>query len=161
MVQDFCTSGNYSNSFKLGRSFKKHKKRYTRETPKSIIQTKWDRVLALSPDDQDLTLAATNLAEDIFHVFLKYWFKPVEVTRQSRVPSCCINYHSELTMEEGIANKVSIRCFHCSISHECLLWMIWKLRWSPTVHCEDCYSHNCRTYPGYFRLPPAWIRKQE
>jgi len=72
IVQDFWTSGNYSNTFKQRRSSKKHKKRHTRETPKSIVQTERDRVLALSPDNEDLTSAATNLAEDIFNVFLKY-----------------------------------------------------------------------------------------
>jgi len=45
-------------------------------------------------------------------------------------------------MAEGIANKVTIGYFHCSLCHACLLWMIWKLCWSQTVHCEDCYSHN-------------------
>jgi len=72
IVQDFWTGGNYANTFKQRRSSKKHKKLYTRETPKSIVQTERDRVLALSPNDQDLTSAATNLAEDIFHDFLKY-----------------------------------------------------------------------------------------
>jgi len=72
IVQDFWTGGNYSNTFKKRRSSKKHKKRHTRETPKSIVQTERDRVLALSPDNEDLTSAATNLAEDIFNVFLKY-----------------------------------------------------------------------------------------
>jgi len=72
IVQDFWISGNYSNTFKQRRSYKKHKKCHTRETPKSIVQTERDRVLALSPDDQDPTSAATNLAEDIFNVFLKY-----------------------------------------------------------------------------------------
>jgi len=72
IVQDFWTSGNYSNTFKQRRSSKKHKKRHTCETPKSIVQTERDRVLALSPDNEDLTSAATNLAEDIFNVFLKY-----------------------------------------------------------------------------------------
>jgi len=72
IVQDFWTSGNYSNTFKEPRSAKKHKERHTRETPKSIVQAERDRVLTLSPDDQDLTSAATNLAEDIFNVFLKY-----------------------------------------------------------------------------------------
>jgi len=72
IVQDFWTSGNYSNTFKQRRSSKKHKKRHTRENPKSIVQTERDRVLALRPDNKDLTSAATNLAEDIFNVFLKY-----------------------------------------------------------------------------------------
>jgi len=161
IVQDFWTSGNYSNTFKQWRSSKTHKKRHTRETHKSIVQTERDRVLALSPDDQDLTSAATNLAEDIFNVFLKYLFAPVELTWQSRVPSCCFNCRSELTMEEGMANKVSIGCVHCSLCHECLLWMIWKLCWSPTVHCEHCYSNNCRTCTCYFGVPPAWARQQE
>jgi len=120
-VQDFWTSGNHSNTFKQQRSYKKHKKHQTQETPKSIVQTEWDRVLALSPEDQDLTSAATNLAEDIYNVFLKYWFAPVELTWQSRDPSCCFNCRSELTIEEGMANKVSIGCFHCSLCHECLL----------------------------------------
>jgi len=72
IVQDFWTSGNYSNTFKQRRSSKENKKRHTRETPKSIVQTERDRVLALSPDDQDLTSPTTNLAEDFFNVFLKY-----------------------------------------------------------------------------------------
>jgi len=72
LVQDFWTSGNYSYTFKQRRSSKKHKKRHTRDTLKSIVQTELDRVLALSTDYQDLTSAATNLAEDIFNVFLKY-----------------------------------------------------------------------------------------
>jgi len=72
IVQNLCTSGNYSNTFKQRRSSKKHKKRHTRETTKSIVRTEQDRVLDLSPDDQNLTTAATNLAEDIFNVFLKY-----------------------------------------------------------------------------------------
>jgi len=72
IVQDFWTSGNYSNTFKQRRSSKKNKKSHTRETPKSIVQTERDRVLALSPDNEDLTSAATNLAQDIFNVFLKY-----------------------------------------------------------------------------------------
>jgi len=72
IVQDFWTSGNYSNSFKQRRSSKKHKKRHTRETPKSIVQTERDRVLALSSNNEDLTSAATKLAEDICNVFLKY-----------------------------------------------------------------------------------------
>jgi len=121
IVQDFWTSGNYSNIFKQPRPSKKHKKRHTRETPKSIVQTERDRVLTLSPDDQDLTSAATNLAEDIFNVFPKYWFTLVELTSQSCVPSCCFNCFSELTMEECVANKVSIGCFHYSLPHECLL----------------------------------------
>jgi len=72
IVQVFSTSGNYSNTFKEQRSSKKHKKRQGRETTKSIVQTERDIILALSPDDQDLTFAATNLAEDIFNVILKY-----------------------------------------------------------------------------------------
>jgi len=72
IVQDFWTSRNYSNTFKQRRFSKKHKKCHIRETPKSIVQTERDRVLALSPDDQDLTSAAINLAEDIFNVFQKY-----------------------------------------------------------------------------------------
>ena len=64
-------------------------------------------------------------------------------------------------MEEGIANKVSIGCFHSSLCHECLLWMIWKLRWSPTVHCEDCHSYNGRDCTCYFKLPPSWARQEE
>jgi len=51
IVQDFWTSRNYSNTFKQRRSSKKHKKRHTRETPKSIVQTERDRVLALSSDN--------------------------------------------------------------------------------------------------------------
>jgi len=39
---------------------------------KSIVQTERERVLTLRSDDQDLISAATNLAEDIFNVFLKY-----------------------------------------------------------------------------------------
>jgi len=39
ILQDFWTSGNYSNTFKQRRFSKKHKKRHTRETPKSIVQT--------------------------------------------------------------------------------------------------------------------------
>jgi len=72
IIQDYWTSGNYSNTFKQRRSCKKHKKGHTRETPKSIVQTERDRVLTISPDDQDLTSADTNLAEDIFNVFLRY-----------------------------------------------------------------------------------------
>jgi len=72
IVQDLWTSGNYSNTFKQRTSSKKHKKRHTQETPKSIVQSERDRVLALSPDDQDLTSAATNLADYIFNVFLKF-----------------------------------------------------------------------------------------
>jgi len=72
IVQDFWASGNYSNTFKQRTSSKKLKKRHTRETPKSIVQTERDRVFALSPDNEDLTSATTNLAEDIFNVFLKY-----------------------------------------------------------------------------------------
>jgi len=64
---------------------------------KSIVQTEQDRVLALSPDDQDHTSATTNLAEIIFNVFLKYRFALVELTCQSRVPSHCLNYCSGLT----------------------------------------------------------------
>jgi len=72
IVQDFWTSGNYSNTFMQRRSSKKYKKCHTQETPKSIVQTERDRVLALGSDDQGLASAATNLAEDIFNVFLKY-----------------------------------------------------------------------------------------
>jgi len=89
----------------------------------------------------------------------QYWFAPVELTWQSRVHSWCFNCRSELTMEEGIANKVSIGCFYYSLCHECLLWMYRKLYWSPTVPCEDCYSHNCRACTCYFGLPPAWARQ--
>jgi len=71
IVQHFWTSGNYSNTFKQLRSCKKHKKRHTRETLKSIVQSERDRVLALSPYNEDLTSTTTILAEDIFNVFLK------------------------------------------------------------------------------------------
>jgi len=37
----------------------------------------------LIPNDQDLTSAATNLIEDIFNIFLKYWFALVKLTWQS------------------------------------------------------------------------------
>jgi len=142
-------------------SSKKCKKRHTQETHKSIVQTERHRVLALSPDNHDLTCSATNLAEDIFNVFRKYLFARIELTWQSRIHSCCFHCRSELTMEEGMANKVCIGYFHYSLCHECLLWMIWKLRWSPTVHCEDLYSHNCRACTCYFGLPPGWARQQE
>jgi len=72
IVQDFWTSGNYSNTFKQRRSSKKHKKRNTQETHRSIVQTEQERVLALSPDHQEFTSAATNLAEDIFNLFPHY-----------------------------------------------------------------------------------------
>jgi len=39
IVQDYWTSGNYSNICKQRRTFKKHKKCHTRETSKSVIQT--------------------------------------------------------------------------------------------------------------------------
>jgi len=48
----------------------KQQKHHIRETTKSIVQTEQNRVLTLSPDDQNLTSAATKLAEDIFNVFL-------------------------------------------------------------------------------------------
>jgi len=160
IVQHFWTSGNYSYTFKQRRSSEKHKKHHTPETLKSIVQTERDRVLALSTHDQDLTSTATNLAEDIFDVFLKYQLASVELTWQSRVP-CYFNCRSELTMEEGMAKKVSIRCFYCSLYHDCLLWMIWKLQWSPTIYCEDCYCHNCRACTCYFGLPLACARQQE
>ena len=83
-----------------------------------------------------------TLQKIYFIVFLKYWFAPVELTWQSRVPSYCFNCRSKLTMEDGVANKVSIRWFHCSLCYECLLWAIWKLRWSFTFHCEDCDFPN-------------------
>jgi len=60
-----------------------------------------------------------------------------------------------------MANKVSIGIFHCSLCHESLLWMIWKLQWSPTVYCEDCYSYSCRACTCYFGLPPSWATQQE
>jgi len=140
---------------------KKHKKRHSREIPKLIVQTEWDSVLALSPDAQHFKSTTTNQPEPIFNVFLKYWFAQVELTWQSRVPSYCLNCPSELTMEEGIANKVSIRYFHCSLCHKCLLLIIWKLSWSPIVHWEDCYSHDALACTCYFGLPTAWARQQE
>jgi len=76
IVLDFWISENYSSTFKQRRSSKKHKKRHTWETPKSIVQTEPDRVLAPSSENGDLTSAVTNIAEDIFNVFLKYWFVP-------------------------------------------------------------------------------------
>ncbi|HEY4153194.1 MAG TPA: hypothetical protein VGM38_07715, partial [Pseudolysinimonas sp.] len=72
IVQDFWTSGNYSDTFKSRRSGKNHKHRRTRDTTKSIIQTERDRVLALSSEDHDITSAAVNVAEDIFNLFLNY-----------------------------------------------------------------------------------------
>jgi len=58
-----------------------------------------------------------------------------------------------------MANNVSIASFHCSLCHECLLLMIWKLRLSPTVYCNDCYTHNSRACTCYFGLPAAWARQ--
>jgi len=58
-----------------------------------------------------------------------------------------------------MTNKVYMGSFHCSLYHDYLLWIIWKLNWSPTVHYEDCNFHNCHSCTCYFRLPPDWIRQ--
>ena len=41
------------------------------KTPKAIVPTEGDRVLAFSLDDQNLTPATFNLAHHIFNIFLK------------------------------------------------------------------------------------------
>ncbi|HWN09726.1 MAG TPA: chromo domain-containing protein, partial [Pyrinomonadaceae bacterium] len=72
IVQDFWAAGNYGDTFKRRRSTKPRKNRRTRDDTKSIIQQERDRVLGLTPEDHDITSAATNVAEDIFNMFLRY-----------------------------------------------------------------------------------------
>jgi len=60
-----------------------------------------------------------------------------------------------------MANKESIECFHCSLCHDCMLGIIWKLNLSPTVPYEDCDFPNYCACTCYFELPSAWARQQE
>ena len=51
---------------------------------------------------------------------------PVEPNWMMRIPSPYYICKSDITLEEGMANWVTIVWFHWALSYECLDWMIWK-----------------------------------
>jgi len=59
-----------------------------------------------------------------------------------------------------MTNKLSNRNFQCFLYYKCLLWLIEKLNWLPTVNCKVCNFYICHACTCYYRLPLAWAKQQ-
>ena len=61
-----------------------------------------------------------------------------------RIPAAWYICWSGITLEEGMANQVTVACFHYARYYKCLNWMIWKLGLSQPVSCIGCTMHHER-----------------
>ena len=84
---------------------------------------------------------------------------PVEPNWMMRIPSAYYICKYEISLEEGIANQVTIACFHFALCYECLDWMIWKLGMSPPAFCIACTMHRERICTCHFGIPLSWARR--
>ena len=84
---------------------------------------------------------------------------PVQPNWIIHIPSACYICKSEITIEEGMANRVIIVCFYFALCYECLYWMIWKLELSPPACCIGCTMPHERICTCYFGIPPSWMRR--
>ena len=86
---------------------------------------------------------------------------PVEPNWMMCIPSACYICKSEITLEEGMANRVTIASFHFALCYESLDAMIWKLSLSPPASCIGCIIHDERICTCYFGIPPSWMRREQ
>ena len=82
---------------------------------------------------------------------------PVEPNWMMRIPSACYICKSEIRLEAGIANQVTLACFHFALSYKYLDWMIWKLGLSLPAPCIGGTMHHERICTCHFGIPPSWV----
>ena len=85
---------------------------------------------------------------------------PVEPIWMMRIPSACYICKSEITLEEGIANQVTMACFHFALCYESLKSIIGKLELSLPVSCIGCTMHHERICTSHFGIPPSWVCRE-
>ena len=73
----------------------------------------------------------------------------------------CTSYicKSEIMLEEGMANWVTMACFHFAICYECVDWMSWKLQLPPPASCIGCTMYYECICTSQFEIPPSWVRR--
>ena len=84
----------------------------------------------------------------------------VEPNWMMRIPSACYICKSEIKLVKGMANWVTIGCFHFALCYECLDWIIWKLGLSPTTSCSGCNRHHECICTCHFGVLPSWVRRE-
>ena len=85
---------------------------------------------------------------------------PVEPNWIMCIPSAYYICKSEITLEEGIANRVTIACFHHVLCYEFLDWITWKLCLSPPASCIGCIIHYERICTCHFGIPSSWVQRE-
>ena len=84
---------------------------------------------------------------------------PVEPNWMIRIPSACNICKSEISLEEGMANEITVARFHFALWYKCLDWMISKLGLSPPAYYIECTMHHESIRTCHFRIPPSWVRR--
>ena len=84
---------------------------------------------------------------------------PVEPNWMIGIPSAWYICKSEITLEEGMPNQITIACFHFALCYVCLDWMIWKLGLSLPASCIGCTIHHERICTCHFGIPPNWVQR--
>ena len=83
---------------------------------------------------------------------------PVEPNWMIGIPSAWYICKSEITLEEGMPNQITIACFHFALCYECLDWMIWKLGLSPPASYIEYTMHHEPICICHLGIPPSWVQ---
>ena len=84
----------------------------------------------------------------------------VEPNWMMHISTTCYIWKSEIRLEEGIANWVTIACFYFALCYECLDWIIWKLGLLLPAYCVDCTMHDKRVCTCNVGIPPSWVQRE-
>ena len=73
----------------------------------------------------------------------------------------CASYicKSEIALNEGMANQITIACFCFALCYTSLDWMIWKLVLPLPASYIGCTMYHERVCTCHFRIPPSWVRR--
>ena len=85
---------------------------------------------------------------------------PVEPNYEMHIHLACYICKFEITLEEGIANQVTIAYFHFALCYECLDWMICKLVLLPPASCIGCIMHHKHMCIYHVGIPPSWVQRE-
>ena len=84
---------------------------------------------------------------------------PIEPNWMMRIPSACYICKSEIMLEEGMSNPVTITCFPIVLCYKWLNWLIWTLGLSLLATCIGCTMHQECICTCQFEIPPSWVQR--
>ena len=112
-------------------------------------------IINLPMNEEEITTHASNIGQQVLICVSNSNTAPVEPNLMMRIASVCYISKSDITLEEGIVNQVTIACFHVALCSESSDWMIWMIGLSPPVFCIGCTTHHEHVCTCHFGIPPS------